>query len=69
MTGRSPVEPDPFARWGKEERKRPARRGRSEGRTPMPKEGRGGWRLGATVGEEGRARLRSGRGGRPGELR
>lgn len=35
---------------------------------PMAKEGRAGWKLEVTAGEEGLAHLHSGRGGRPDEL-
>lgn len=42
--------------------------GRSEGRKPTAKEEREERRLGATVGGEGLAHLRNGKGGRPGGL-
>lgn len=68
MTGSSPAGLDPFVHWGKGMRRRLARWGRSEGRTPTAKEGRARWRPVLTVGGEGLAHLRNGRGGRQGGL-
>lgn len=66
--GSSPVRQDLAARRGKEAKRRPARLGRSEGRTPTAKEERAERKLAATVGGEGLAHWHSGKGERPGVL-
>lgn len=69
VTDSFPVEPNPYGRWGREAKGTLAMWGKSEGTRPKAKEGREGLRLVVTVGEVGLARLRTGKGGTPGEPR